>query len=78
MRWQDYIDQDPEVMVGKPVIRGTRITAELILERLGNGATDADILEAYPHLRVEQIRAVQAFAAAAIGSEQLIFSTAHK
>jgi uncharacterized protein (DUF433 family) len=78
MRWQEFIDQNPEVMVGKPVIRGTRITAELILERLGNGATDADILEAYPHLRVEQIRAVQAFAAAAIGSEELIFSTSHK
>ena len=47
MRWQDYIEQKPEVMVGKPVIRGTRITVELILERLGNGATDRDILDAF-------------------------------
>ena len=64
MRWQDYIEQNPKVMVGKPIIRGTRITVELILERLGNGATDQDIIDAFPHLRVEHVRAAQAFAAA--------------
>jgi uncharacterized protein (DUF433 family) len=74
MRWQDYIEQKPSVMVGKPVIKGTRITVELILERLGNGATDRDILESYPHLRPEHIRAAQAYAAAALSSEETVFA----
>jgi uncharacterized protein (DUF433 family) len=72
MRWQDYIERRPDVMVGKPVIKGTRITVELLLERLGAGATDADLLAAYPHLRPEHIRAAQAYAAAALSSDELI------
>ena len=74
MRWQDHIEQKPTVMVGKPVIKGTRITVELILERLGNGATDHDILESYPHLRPEHIRAAQAYAAAALSSQEIVFA----
>jgi uncharacterized protein (DUF433 family) len=72
MRWQDYIEQKPTVMVGKPVIKGTRITVELILERLGNGATEADLLEDYPHLRPEHIRAAQAYAAAALATDEAV------
>ena len=74
MRWQDHIEQKPTVMLGKPVIKGTRITVELILERLGNGATDQDILESFPHLRPEHIRAAQAFAAASLSSEETILA----
>jgi uncharacterized protein (DUF433 family) len=44
-------------MVGKPVIRGTRVTVELILRKLGEGATITDILDGYPHLTEEDIRA---------------------
>jgi uncharacterized protein (DUF433 family) len=54
---------DPKVMVGKPVIRGTRITVELILHRFAAGETEDQILEAYPHLTREGIRAALVFAA---------------
>lgn len=73
MRWQDYIEWNREVMTGKPVIKGTRITVELLLERMGNGATDSDLLESFPHLRPEHIRAAQAFAAAALSKDEMIF-----
>ena len=50
-------------MKGKPVIRGTRITVDLLLRKLSEGATQADLLDAYPHLTAEDIRAAQAYAA---------------
>jgi len=63
MKIQDYITSDPKVMLGKPVIKGTRITVELILEKLSEGETFEDILEAHPHITMESIRAALAFAA---------------
>ncbi len=57
------ISSDPAIMVGKPCIRGTRITVELILRELGAGHSFADVLEAYPHLTEEDLRAALAFAA---------------
>ena len=59
---QDRIEINPKVMLGKPVIRGTRVTVELILRKLGEGATSADLIEAYPHLAVEDIRAAITYA----------------
>jgi uncharacterized protein (DUF433 family) len=53
-------------MLGKPVIRGTRITVELVLRSLSEGATETDLLEAYPHLKPEDIRAALAYAADAV------------
>jgi uncharacterized protein (DUF433 family) len=50
-------------MLGKPVIRGTRITVELLLRRIAEGATEADILTSYPHLTRDDIRAAVSFAA---------------
>lgn len=47
----DRIDVNPEIMMGKPVIRGTRVTVELILRKLGEGATESDLLDAYPQLK---------------------------
>jgi len=73
MDWRKHIDQRPDVMLGKPVIRGTRITVELILEDLAEGASEKDILEAYPHIKPEHIRAACAYAAASLGSELMIF-----
>jgi uncharacterized protein (DUF433 family) len=64
-----YITSDPVVMMGKPVIRGTRITVELILEKLGAGETVEEILEAHPQLSVAAIRAAQAFAAEALRAD---------
>lgn len=61
------IEIDPGVMLGKPVIRGTRVPVELLLRRLSEGATEDDLLESYPHLKREDIRAALAFAANEIG-----------
>ena len=57
------IEVNPNVMMGKPVIRGTRIPVELILRKLGEGATEADLLDGYPRLTAEDIRAALAYAA---------------
>lgn len=73
MRWQDYIERNPKVMAGKPVIKGTRITVELILERLGDGWSEGELLAAYPQLKAEHIRAAQAYAAAALATDELVF-----
>ena len=50
-------------MMGKPCIKGTRITVELILRKLGSGRSIADLLEAYPHLTEDDVRAALSFAA---------------
>ena len=57
------IEINPKVMVGKPVIRGTRITVELILRRLADGNTLAEILEDHPSLKAEDVKAALAYAA---------------
>ena len=54
----DRIDINPKIMLGKPVIRGTRVTVELILRKLGEGATERELLDAYPQLTKEDIHAV--------------------
>lgn len=73
MRWQDHIEQKPDVLCGKPVIRGTRISVELILERLGDGWKDEDLLQSFPQLSIEHLRAAQAYAAAALSSDETVF-----
>lgn len=73
MRWQDHIEQKPEVLGGKPVIKNTRISVELILERLGDGWKEDDLLKSFPQLRHEHIQAAQAYAAAALSSDESIF-----
>jgi uncharacterized protein (DUF433 family) len=55
----DRIEKDPQVMLGKPVIRGTRITVELILHKLSEGMTEAELLDAYPRLMPQDIRAAK-------------------
>ena len=60
------IASDPKIMMGKPVISGTRITVELILEKLAAGETPEQILEAHPRLSDEGIKAALAFAAQAL------------
>jgi uncharacterized protein (DUF433 family) len=63
------IESNPEVMGGKPVIAGTRITVELILEKLAAGESTEQILEAHPRLTLDAIRAALAFAAEALRSD---------
>ena len=76
MDWRPHIEQRPDVMLGKPVIKGTRLTVELIIEGLAEGASEADLLEAHPRLRPEHIRAALAYAAASLSSELTIFQDA--
>ena len=66
---RDFIKSDPAIMMGKPVISGTRITVELILEKLADGESVEDILQSYPHLTKKAIYAALDYAAEAIGSE---------
>jgi len=62
---------DPKVMLGKPVIRGTRITVEVVLEKLAAGLTVEKILEDYPRLRRKVILAVLEYASHAVGAEEI-------
>jgi uncharacterized protein (DUF433 family) len=63
VNWQEWVISDPAVMMGKPVIVGTRITVELILEKLAADETIEQIVEAHPRLTKEAIQAALAFAA---------------
>ena len=57
MCWRDRIEQKPEVLVGKPVIKGTRISVQFVLERLGDGWSMHDLLDGYPHIDREDVLA---------------------
>ena len=63
------ITSDPKIMMGQPTVRGTRITVELILEKLAAGETVEQILSAHPRLTAEGIRAALAFAAQALRAD---------
>jgi uncharacterized protein (DUF433 family) len=65
----DLISSDPKVMMGKPVIVGTRITVELILEKLAAGETIDQIVSEHPRLTPTAIRAAMAFAAEALRAD---------
>jgi uncharacterized protein (DUF433 family) len=71
MNVTDRIEVDPKVMLGKPVIRGTRVPVELILRKLSQGASEADLLDAYPRLSKEDIQAALAFAADLVAHEEI-------
>ena len=66
------IEVNPKVMLGKPVIRGTRITVELILRKLGEGATQDELLDAYPHLTRDDIQAAMAYGADTLAHEEIV------
>lgn len=64
MDWREYIEQTPGVMLGKPCIRGTRLTVELILDKLSHGVPAEELMRSYPGLRAVHIQAAHAFVAA--------------
>ena len=66
MNWQDYIVSDNQILLGKPSIKGTRISVELILELFSSGWTEKQILDSYPTISVESLRAVFAYLKACI------------
>ncbi len=61
MDWRERIHSHPGILGGKPLVRGTRISVELILEFLADGGTTAEILDGYPSLTDEDVRAAIAF-----------------
>jgi uncharacterized protein (DUF433 family) len=71
----EKIEINPNVMMGKPVIRGTRVTVELILRKLSEGASEVDLLDAYPHLTGGDIRAAIKYAADVVAHEEVITSS---
>lgn len=68
---QQRINLDPRVMLGKPVIRGTRIPVEMIVRMLAQGIPQRDILQEYPRLHPDDIRAALAYAAAMLAHEEV-------
>jgi len=70
MARENRIEVNPKVMLGKPVVRGTRIPVELLLRKLGEGATEDQLLDAYPRLSREDIRAAITYAAEALAHEE--------
>ena len=66
----DRIEVNPMIMLGKPVIRGTRIPVELIVRKLGEGASERDLLDGYPELTPEAIRAALIYAADSLALEE--------
>lgn len=69
------IEVNPRVMLGKPVIRGTRITVELILRKFSEGMTESALLDAYPRITHEDIQAVMRYAADTISHEEIVITT---
>lgn len=72
MHYHDRISSDPKVMLGKAVIKGTRITVELLLRKIAGGYSFEEILEMYPHITKEDILAAVSYAASVIGSEDTL------
>jgi len=71
IEWKDYIHSDPEILLSKPVVKGTRLSVEFILGLFAEGWTDQQIIENYPTLSKESLRAVFAFATECMREEFL-------
>lgn len=72
MNWRDHIVSDPEILIGKPVVKGTRLSVELVLDRLADGWTAEDLHQSYPRLTPEALQAVFAFAAEVLKDEDYV------
>ena len=72
MNWKDRITTDPETLSGKPRIKGTRISVELILDRMADGWSTDDILASYPHITREDVLAALSFAAELFKEETFV------
>jgi uncharacterized protein (DUF433 family) len=71
MEWQEHIVVDPKVLVGKPIIKGTRIAVEFVVDLLARGWTVEEILKEYDHLTREDIRACLAYASELLRTERI-------
>lgn len=71
MEWRQHIEVKPEVLVGKPVIRGTRLSVELILQMIAAGVSYEEILDNYPGLTQQDVQACVAYAAELVATERV-------
>ena len=74
MNYRERITSDHKIMLGKPVVKGTRITVEIVLRKMAEGASQEDILKMYDQLTPIDIQAILGFASEVIGSEKVIMS----
>lgn len=72
MNLSEFIERNPDIMLGKPVIKGTRITVELLVRKLSSGHSVNDLLDAYPNLSEKQVLAALTYAAELIANEVTI------
>jgi uncharacterized protein (DUF433 family) len=76
MTIHERIEMNPNVMLGKPVIRGTRVPVELIVRKVAEGASETALLDAYPRLTRDDIRAALLFAADTLAHEEILLDPA--
>ncbi|GAB4037602.1 DUF433 domain-containing protein [Spirosoma gilvum] len=76
MNYRERIVSDYQLMLGKPTIKGTRITVELILRKLSEGATTQDILKMYPHLQEVDVMSALMYASDVLANEEVIMLNA--
>ena len=76
MNWQERITLDPKVLVGKPIIKGTRISVEFVIDLLARGWTPAQIVEEYDHLTPDDIQACLAYASEMLKTERVYVTPA--
>ena len=72
MNYKEIIISDPDIMVGKLIIKGTRITVEHILKKLSEGMTNQEYIEAYPQITENDIKAVLEYSADIVSREEVI------
>jgi len=72
LNWKEHITADPEVLAGKPVVKGTRLSVEWILELLAEGWDEKRILENYPQIDMDDLRAVFAYLSACVKDEEYV------
>ncbi|MGP0064313.1 MAG: DUF433 domain-containing protein [Isosphaeraceae bacterium] len=73
LKWQDHIEERKDVMLGKPVFRGTRLTVEHVLRELGTGMSPDELFDSYPNLKPEHIQAALQYAADVVAMDQCIY-----
>jgi uncharacterized protein (DUF433 family) len=76
MDWRDRITVDPKVLVGKPIVKGTRMAVEFVIDLLARGWTTEQILQEYDHLTPEDIQACLAYASEMLKSERVYLTIA--
>jgi len=73
IKWQDFIEERKEVMAGKAAFNGTRLTVEFVLRQLGAGMSYQEMLDQYPTLKAEHIRAAMLYAADVVTMDKAIY-----